>query len=54
MRTNSTEDIQHYKEAKNARGSRTIFPGFISFTDCTEQQIQSRPEDKRRRKGTIL
>ena len=27
------------------------FPGFLAFTDCTEQQqIQSRPEDKDRRK----
>ncbi len=26
------------------------FPGFIAFTDCTEQQIP-RPEDKRRRKA---
>ena len=29
------------------------FPGLLSFTDCTEQQIP-RPEDKRRRKDTIL
>jgi hypothetical protein len=26
------------------------FPGFLSFTDCTEQQIP-RPENKRRRKA---
>ncbi len=26
------------------------FPGFLAFTDCTEQQIP-RPEDKRRRKA---
>ena len=28
-----------------------MFPGFLSFTDCTEQQIQSRPENRRRRKA---
>jgi hypothetical protein len=51
MCTNSAEDIQHYKEAKNATEEvEEYFPGFIAFTDCTEQQIQSRPEDKDRRK----
>ena len=30
------------------------FPGLLSFTDSTEQQIQSRPVDKDRRKITIL
>ena len=28
-----------------------MFPGFLSFIDCTEQQIQSRPENKTRRKA---
>ncbi len=27
------------------------FPGFLAFTDCTEQQQIPRPEDKRRRKA---
>ncbi len=49
MFTNSTKDIQHYKETKNTRGSREIFSRFLAFTDCTEQQIP-RPIDKSRRK----
>ncbi len=47
MCTNSIEDIQYNKEAKNARGSRKIFPGFMAFIDCTEQQIP-RPIDNKR------
>ena len=27
------------------------FPGFLAFTDCTEQQKIPRPKDKRRRKA---
>ena len=27
------------------------FPGFLAITDCTEQQIQSRPVDNKRRKA---
>ena len=33
------------KEAENAqRKLRNIFLALLSFTDCTEQQIQSRPD----------
>ena len=46
-----TENIQHYKETSNTTEEvEQYFPGLLSFTDGTEQQIQSRPEDKRRRK----
>ena len=38
------------KRLKTPEEVEQYFPGFIAFTDCTEQQIQSRPEDKRRRK----
>jgi len=37
-RLKTTEEVEKY------------FPGFLSFTDCTEQQIQSRPESKIRNK----
>jgi hypothetical protein len=37
------------KKVENARGVEQYFPGFLSFIDCTEQQIP-RPIDKDRRK----
>ena len=37
MCTNSTEDIQQNKEAKNPEEVEKYFPGFMAFTDCTEQ-----------------
>ncbi len=49
MCTNSSEDVPNNKEAKNIRGSREYFPQFIA-SQCTEQQIQSRPVNKERRK----
>jgi hypothetical protein len=41
-----------YKTTKRLRTQEEVercFPGFISFTDCTKQQIP-RPENRRRRK----
>ena len=38
------------KRLKTPEEVEQYFPGFIAFTDSTEQQIQSRPVDKRRRK----
>ena len=38
------------KRLKTPQRKLEYFPGLLSFTDWTEQQIQSRPEDKRRRK----
>jgi len=49
MHTYTSKDIHHNKETTNSRGSRRIFPGFIAFVDCTEQQIP-RPVDKNKRK----
>ncbi|HXT83970.1 MAG TPA: transposase family protein [Verrucomicrobiae bacterium] len=49
MCTNSTKDIQHYKEAKTSEEVEKYFPDLLAFTDCTEQQIP-RPIDKQRRK----
>ncbi len=41
MCTYSTENIQHYKKASNTTEEvEQYFPGFLSFTDSTEQQIQ--------------
>ena len=37
------------KRLKTPEEVEKYFPGFLAFTDCTEQQIP-RPEDKRRRK----
>jgi DDE superfamily endonuclease len=37
------------KRLRTPEGVERCFPGFMSFTDCTEQQIP-RPESKRRRK----
>ena len=51
MLANSTEDIWNNKEASNTTEEvEQYFPGLLSFTDSTEQQIQSRPVDKDRRK----
>ncbi len=38
------------KRLKTSEEVEQYFPGFLAFTDCTEQQIP-RPEDKRRRKA---
>jgi hypothetical protein len=38
------------KRLKTPEEVEKYFPGFMAVTDCTEQQIQSRPEDKDRRK----
>ena len=38
------------KRLRTAEDVEKYFPGFLAFTDCTEQQIQ-RPVDKRRRKA---
>ena len=38
------------KRLRTAEDVEKYFPGFLDFTDCTEQQIQ-RPVDKRRRKA---
>ena len=48
LRTNSTEEIQHNKEASNPEEVEKYFPGFMAFTYCTEQQIP-RPVDKNKR-----
>ncbi len=45
----STEDINKTKRLKTPEAVEKYFPGFIAFTDCTEQQIP-RPVDKERRK----
>ena len=46
-----TEDIWNNKETSNTTEEvEQYFPGLMSFTDSTEQQIQSRPVDKNRRK----
>ncbi len=48
--TNSTENIQQNKEATNSTEEvEQYFPGFIAFTDFTEQQIP-RPVNKNRSK----
>ena len=50
MLTYPTEDIWNNKEASNTTEEvEEYFPGLLSFTDCTEQQIP-RPVDKDRRK----
>ena len=38
------------KRLKTPEEVEKYFPGLMAFTDCTEQQIQSRPVDKERRK----
>ena len=50
MRTNSTENISNNQKAENAPINREIFSKAMAFIYCTEQQIQSRPLDKERRK----
>ena len=50
MRANSAKDVQIVKKAAHAiEEAERHFPGFLSFTDCTEQQIP-RPESKMRKK----
>ncbi len=49
MHTYTTEIIQHNKEVTNASEEvEKYFPGFLAFTDCTEQQIP-RPVDNNKR-----
>ena len=52
MCTNSAEDIQHDKEVEDTKEEvEKYFPGFLAFTDSTEQQPIPRPAvDKDRRK----
>ena len=38
------------KRLKTPDEVEQYFPGFLAFTDCTEQQIPTRPVDKNRRK----
>ena len=49
MCTNSTKDILQNKRLKTPEEVEKYFPGFLAFTDCTEQQIP-RPVDNKRRK----
>ena len=50
MRANSAKDAQNnQKAAHTIEEVERHFPGFIAFTDCTEQQIP-RPENRGRRK----
>ena len=49
MCTNSTKDIQITKRLKTPEEVEKYFPGFMAFTDCTEQQIP-RPVDNRKTK----
>ena len=49
MCTNSTKDITITKRLKTKEAVEKYFPGFLAFTDCTEQQIP-RPVDKKKRK----
>ncbi len=39
------------KRLKTPEAVEKYFPGFLAFTDCTQQQQIPRPEDKRRRKA---
>ncbi len=39
MCTNSAKDIPKTKRLKTPEAVEKYFPGFIAFTDCTEQQI---------------
>ena len=46
-----------YKVTKRLRTPEEVeqyFPGFIAFIDCTEQQIQSRPNNKRRKRRCTI
>ena len=50
MRADSAKDAQNnQKAAHTIEEVERYFPGFIAFTDCTEQQIP-RPKNKERRK----
>ena len=49
MRTIPQKTYNITKRLKTLEEVEEYFPGFMAFTDCTEQQIP-RPEDKRRRK----
>ena len=39
------------KRLKTPEEVEQYFPGFMAFTDCTEQQISTRPANKRKRKA---
>ncbi len=41
------------KRLKTLEAVEKYFPGFLAFTDCTEQQIP-RPVDRERRKNVLL
>jgi hypothetical protein len=47
--TNTPKDVQVTKRLRTSPEAERHFPGFIAFTDCTEQQIPS-PENRRREK----
>ena len=38
------------KRLKTLEEVEKYFPGFLAFTDCTEQHVPTRPVDKNRRK----
>ncbi len=52
MCTNSTKDIPDNQKAETSEEVEKYFPGFMAFTDCTEQQIP-RTIDKSRRRCII-
>ena len=39
MFANSAEDIPNNKRLQTKEAVEKYFPGFLAFTDCTEQQI---------------
>ncbi len=49
MRTTPQKTYSKTKRLKTLEAVEKYFPGFLAFTDCTEQQIP-RPVDKERRK----
>ena len=54
MFTYPTKDIQNNKKAENTTEEvEQYFPGFLSFIDCTEQQIP-RPVDKRKKQDVLF
>ena len=54
MFTHSSETVQGNHEAEDQRGGggEEHFPGFMAFTDCTEQPIP-RPTKNNRKKGKL-
>ena len=53
MHTYPSKDIQITKRLKTPEEVEKYFPGFLSFIDCTEQQIP-RPVNKKRRKCILF